>query len=61
MLIKVNDASWSPAKIPDCEELYRNRKGNIIGCYGSLQSVRALNNETEVVYVEESTLGVGYN
>jgi hypothetical protein len=56
MIVEVQESSWAVDRIPDCQELYRS--GNTIICKGSLQSVKALNEDQKVVYVEASNVGI---
>ncbi|WP_347278214.1 S8 family serine peptidase [Leptolyngbya sp. FACHB-541] len=52
MLVYVSNESWSSDHIPDLEETFRF--GTIIGCIGSRNTIEALQEDSEVIYVEAS-------
>lgn len=52
MIVRVNNLCWSSEKIPDYHELYR--LDDIIGCHGSIFTVKALSEDEQVIYIESS-------
>jgi hypothetical protein len=50
MMVQVSNPQWKPKEVPDCYEYYRTKQ--IVGCYGSIESVKVLDRDPEVVYVE---------
>jgi GAF domain-containing protein len=53
MLLKVKDPDWQAQGIPDYDEFYRSEGGSvsIIACTGSYRTVKALNEELDVISI----------
>jgi hypothetical protein len=53
ILLKVKDINWQAQDIPDYKEFYRSEGGNvlIIACQGSYRTVKALNEELDVISI----------
>ncbi|MCC5611385.1 S8 family serine peptidase [Nostoc sp. CHAB 5834] len=58
MLVRVKNPSWNPLQVPDYEETFR--LGKSIGCVGSRRTIEALQEDPEVIYVEASRQGSGW-
>jgi endonuclease G len=59
MLVRVNDTSWDPNKIPDCQVAFRVQ--DIIGCIGTMRTVQALDEDQSVISVEASRPGSAWD
>jgi hypothetical protein len=54
MLIEISDPNWD-SKVPDYEEFYRTEY--MVGCYGSIETVKALSKDPDVIRVKGADVG----
>jgi GAF domain-containing protein len=56
MLIRIKRASWKAVGIPGYKEFYRSKEGktHLVGCYGSYETIKKLNNDPDIISIEAS-------
>ena len=59
MMVRVNEASWNPADIPDCELVFQ--LGEIFAISGTLRTLAFLYQDPKVISVEASRPGMSWD
>jgi hypothetical protein len=54
MLIEISNPNWD-SKVPDYEEFYRTEY--IVGCYGSIETIKVLSQDPDVIRVKVADVG----